>query len=220
MNVFKRMGDIFNANLNSTLDKMEDPQKMINLMIDQFEETLSKARASLAEHKAEVTTLQRQKLEWNASMSRWEERAKMAVSQGKDNLAREALVEKKSASAKLVQCENQLKTLDEIITSQEAQIAEIHDKLEEVKSKQQILVERARSAKEKKQVENTLHKGDSNDIARKFSELESKIEKMEADADLTRYNGKKTNTDEEFSKMENDSAIEAELKALKEKKTK
>lgn len=217
MNVFKRMGDIMNANMNSVLDKMEDPEKMINLMIGQLEETQDKARTNLAVHKSEMTTLSREKIEFAACASRWEERARLAVAQGKDSLAREALVEKRTATEKNTRIDNQIATLQSIISQEEAQIAEIHDKLEEVKNKKATLIERANSAKQKKQAEEVLKKSESEDIERKFSELESKIERMEADADLTRYHGDKPTTEEQFQKMENDSEIEAELKAMKEK---
>jgi len=211
------MGDIMSANINSALDKWEDPEKMINMMIKDLEDTLDKARASLAEHKAEKTTLFRQKVEFAAAVSRWEERAKMAVNQKRDDLAREALVEKRSAGERMNRTDHQLSTLDEIIAKEEAQVAEIHDKLEEVKSKQAELVERAQSVKEKRDAERVLRKTASSDLMRHFNELEAKIERMEAEADMTNYNGKNVSTEDTFAKMEHDSAIEAELKALKEK---
>ncbi len=94
------------------------------------------------------------------------------------------------------------------------QLTQIADKLKEVKDKQKGLVQRATSAKEKKQVANPLHSSDSTDLARKFSDLESKIERMEADAEMAGYHGKPSSSDE-FSKMETDSAIDEELAALK-----
>jgi phage shock protein A len=216
-NVFKRMGDIMTANISSALDKWEDPQKMINLMISDLEETMDKARASLAGHKSEKAMLSRQKIEFAAAATRWEERAKMAVSQKRDDLAREALVEKRSATQQMERAEQHITALDEILAKEEAQVAEIHDKLEEVKNKQTTLVERAMSAKEKKETEEVLKKSASNDIMRHFNELEAKIERMEAEADMTRYTGKSASTEDAFSKMEHDNAIEAELKTLKEK---
>jgi len=214
MQMFKRVADIFNSHVNSVLDKMEDPAKMISLMITELEDTQTKARASMAGRKAEQTSLEREKAEFGKSVVRWEERAKLAITNGREDLAREALVEKKYASEQVKRVEEQLTTLTSILASQASQLTQIADKLKEVKDKQQILVQRARGAKEKKQVAQTLKNSDSADLARKFSELESKIERMEADAEMAGYHGS-TSSSDEFAKMENDSAIDAELESLK-----
>jgi phage shock protein A len=214
MQMFKRIADIFNSHVNSVLDKMEDPAKMISLMITELEDTQTKARASMAARKAEQTSLGREQAEFEKSVLRWEERAKLAITNGREDLAREALVEKKYASEQIKRVEEQLATLTSILARQASQLTQIADKLKEGKDKQQILVQRARGAKEKKQVAQTLKNSDSADLARKFSELESKIERMEADAEMAGYHGS-TSSSDEFAKMENDSAIDAELESLK-----
>jgi phage shock protein A len=219
MQMFKRIADIFNSHVNSALDKLEDPAKMISLMITELEDTQTKARSSMAARKAEQTSLEREKAEFEKSVLRWEDRAKLAITNGREDLAREALLEKKHAAEQIKRIEEQLANLTSILASQSAQLTQIADKLKEVKDKQQILVQRARSAKEKKQVAQTLKSSDSADLARKFSELESKIERMEADAEMAGYHGKPSASDE-FAKMESDEAIEAELASLKQSMTK
>ena len=214
MQMFKRIADIFNSHVNSALDKMEDPAKMINLMITELEETQTKARSSMAARKAEQATLQREKSEYEKSVQRWEDRAKLAIGKGREDLAREALLSKKQATEQITRIDQQLENLTAILASQSVQLTQITDKLKEVKEKQQILIQRASSAKEKKHVAQTLKNSDSADLARKFSELESKIERMEADAEMTSYQGT-TSAADEFAKMETDSAIESELESLK-----
>jgi phage shock protein A len=214
MNVFKRIADIFNSNVNSVLDRIEDPAKMINLMITELQDTHTKARSSAAARKAEKASLITEKNELTKAIERWEERARLAVTNKREDLAREALSEKKSCIERIRLIDEQLLNLESILTSQEVQLTQIADKLKEVKDKQKILVQRATSAKEKKQVARTLQSSDSTDLARKFSELESKIERMEADAEMASYHGK-SSTSDEFNKMENDSAIEEELEKLK-----
>ena len=215
MNLFKRIADIFNSNVNSALDRIEDPAKMINLMITELQDTLTKARASAAARKAEKVSLTNERAELTKGIERWEERAKLAITNKREDLAREALSEKKSCNERIRLIDEQLVSLDSILASQEVQLAQIADKLKEVKDKQKILVQRATSAKEKKQVARTLQSSDSTDLARKFSELENKIERMEADAEMAGYHGKPSSSDE-FNKMETDSAIDEELAALKE----
>ncbi|MGE4452899.1 MAG: PspA/IM30 family protein [Sphaerochaeta sp.] len=214
MQMFKRIADIFNSHVNSALDKLEDPAKMINLMITELEETQSKARSSMAARKAEQASLQREKEELEKSALRWEDRAKLAITNGREDLAREALIEKNNAKSRIKRIEELEENLKTILASQSSQLTQIADKLKEVKDKQQILVQRARSAKEKKQVADTLKSSDSTDLARKFSELESKIERMEADAEMAGYHGT-TSTADEFSKLESESEIEAEMEQLK-----
>ncbi len=215
MNLFKRIADIFNSNVNSALDRIEDPAKMINLMITELQDTLTKARTSAAARKAEKVSLTNERAELTKGIERWEERAKLAITNKREDLAREALSEKKSCNERIRLIDEQLVSLDSILASQEVQLAQIADKLKEVKDKQKILVQRATSAKEKKQVARTLQSSDSTDLARKFSELENKIERMEADAEMAGYHGKPSSSDE-FNKMETDSAIDEELAALKE----
>ncbi len=215
MNVFKRIADIFNSNLHSALDKIEDPAKMINLMITELQDTLAKARSSSAARKAEKVSLTNEREELKKAIHRWEDRARLAISNKREDLAREALAEKKICSERIRLIDEQLANLETILASQEVQLVQIADKLKEVKDKQKILVQRATSAKEKKQVAKTLHSSDSTDLARKFSELESKIERMEAEAEMAGYHGKSSSSDD-FSKMEMDSAIDEELSALKE----
>lgn len=214
MNMFKRIADIFNSNVHSALDRIEDPAKMINLMITELQDTLIKARSSAAARKAEKTSLTKERAELEKAIVRWEDRARLAITNGREDLAREALAEKSHCSERIRLIDEQLTNLETILSSQEVQLAQIADKLKEVKDKQKILVQRATSAKEKKQVAQTLRSSDSSDLARKFSELESKIDRMEADAEMAGYQGTRSSADE-FNKMETDSAIDEELAALK-----
>lgn len=213
MRMFTRIRDIFNANLNSALDRIEDPQKMIGLMITELEGTETRARSSMAVRQGELTTLARERKELEASVGRWEERAKLAVANDREDLAREALAAKRGAQNQINQLTAQEENLKTILASQSAQLTQIVDKLSEVKEKRQILVHRAQSAKERSDVAKTLKKSDSAEIAIKFSELESKIERMEADAKIASWNS--SSTADEFNKMESDAAVEEELAALK-----
>jgi phage shock protein A len=214
MRMFKRVRDIFTSNVNSALDKIEDPAKMIALMIRELEETETKAKASMAQRTAELTTLAREKAELSASAQRWDERAKLAISRDREELAREALVAKKQALTQVAQIEAQEENLIAILASQSTQLTQIADKLSEVKEKRQILIHRAQSAKERNEVAKTLKKSDSAEIAAKFSELETKIERMEADAKMASWTSS-TSTGDEFAKMERDAAVEEELAKLK-----
>ena len=219
MQFFKRVRDIVSSNVNSALDKFEDPQKMIALMVTNLEELQTKTRSSIAGKKAELISLKHRAKEAEETVCRWAERAKLAVTNGKEDLAREALVEKRKAQEHHDQLVDQITNLEGIIAAQTTQLAQIGDKLKEVKEKQQILVQRSISARERRQVAAVLRESDSSSIAAKFSELEAKIERMEAEAEMAAYSGS-TSVLEQFTQMETDEAIEAELAELKKSSTK
>ena len=125
MNVFKRLSDIVSSNINSALDKMEDPKKMISLMIDEMEETAIEVRSSIAEKTAAQTTLEREIKSKEEAITRWTERAKMAVDKGNDDLAREAIAEKKTLEKQLVSLKSNLEVLKGIIVSLREQLSQV-----------------------------------------------------------------------------------------------
>ncbi|HZJ88299.1 MAG TPA: PspA/IM30 family protein [Sphaerochaeta sp.] len=218
MGIFSRIREIVSSNVNSALERMEDPAKMIALMIRELQETESSARASLAQRKGEIASLQREIADRTASAARWEARATLAVESEKEELAREALFAKHQELSRIEQIEAQIGVLEESVAAQMTQLLQISDKLAEVKQKQQLLVDRAKSAKERRAVAQTLKKSDSSEIAAKFSELESKIERLEAEAELESTSSR-TDLDA-FIRLEADAEIEAELARLKEAQAK
>ena len=94
MNVFKRMGDIISSNVNSLLDKMEDPEKMIDLSITKLEDAICEMKATIAEKSAERKRLESIVAERRAARDRWQERAKLAAEKNEDQMAKEALEER------------------------------------------------------------------------------------------------------------------------------
>lgn len=216
MNVFRRMADIFNSNVNSALDKMEDPKKMINLMITEMEETEIQIRGSIAEKTAELTTLNREMNGYLEAENRWVERAKLAVEKENDELAKEAIIEKKKASEKAEILKSSITTLENILVSMKEQLEQVQAKLSEMKSKRSDLLNRAQAAKEKMKTNETLKEADSVKYMQRFEELQARIEKWEAEAKIfsSSTSGPKS-TKETFEDMERDKAINDELSALK-----
>lgn len=218
MKMFKRIKNIFDSNVNSALDKMEDPSKMIRLMITQMDDSLVEAKATVADNLANIKRRKAEKETIEAAVKRWESRAELAVEKGKDNLAREALTEKKKALLNFDAIEKEIAGLEEILNGQYAQVSELEKKLLEMKNKEHLLVARAVRAKEKKKIAEQIHSTYNNNIAGRFSDLESKIERLEADAEVAGFHS--TAVEGEFDKMEKSEEIENELKALKAKQKK
>lgn len=215
MNVFRRMSDIISSNVNSALDKMEDPKKMINLMIDKMEETSVSIRASIAEKLAALTTLDRQIKEAEEAAGRWAERAKLALKKENDELAREAVIEKRKLEEQISALNESRSTISSITASLKEQLDQVNAKLAEMKAKRDDLVSRANAAKEKIRNNETLRESESADFARKFEELQARIERWEAEAKVSGKSAAQKTVRETFEEMETDAAVEAELEKLK-----
>ncbi len=215
MNVFRRMSDIISSNVNSALDKMEDPKKMINLMIDKMEETSVSIRASIAEKLAAMTTLERQIREAEEAAGRWAERAKLALKKENDELAREAVIEKRKLEEQISALNESRSTISSITASLKEQLDQVNAKLAEMKTKRDDLVSRANAAKEKIRNNETLRESESADFARKFEELQARIERWEAEAKVSGKSAAQKTVRETFEEMETDAAVEAELEKLK-----
>ncbi len=220
MKTFKRLKDIVNANVHAKLDKIEDPEKMIRYMLTEMEETLVEAKSATAERLANKAVIEQEIKQVKELLGRWENRAKLAVEKDRDDLAREALVEKNRVVKRLASLEEELLQMQSIVDSMQDQIAKLMAKREEVRDKQRMLVQRAYHAKEKKKVVETLRQIDAETTYHKFSELEEKIERMEADAEMAGFAGAGKSKETEFAQMEIDEAIEAELASMKAKKNK
>lgn len=214
MNTFKRIGQIFSSNVNHALDKLENPSKIIRYSITKMEDTLAKAKESAAETRCNIKGREKALEEYNAATTRWEIRAQMAVKNGKDDLAKEAIAEKQRSAARAKAVEEELATLRSIQASQEAQIQKLSEKLQEIKDKERTLVARAEHAKERIEVEKQLSSFDCSDAIKRFNEMEERVENLEAQANMTSQSYK---TEKEISSMEQDASIEAELAQLKER---
>lgn len=214
MGVFTRFKDIVNSNINSMLDKAEEPEKMINLMIREMEDTLVELKTSCAASMAEKAKTERERDVFKEKLERWDGRAKLAVEKGRDDLAREALIERKSVVNQFDLIENDLIQFETIIKESKSNIIQLEEKLETVKQKRRILVQRGIHASEKMKAREAVKNASGVDATIRFDELEGRIERMEADADMV-YSGFSDPSENEFTKMEHESEIEDELASLK-----
>ena len=217
MGIFTRFRDIISSNINVMLDKAEDPEKMIKLMIREMEDTLVELKSSCAGVLAGEEKVERRLDEVRSRETYWEERAELAVDKGRDDLAREALKEKRRFSKMAESLVRELVEHSTLVDQYKDDIRQLEDKLAKAQEKKRMLVQRHIRARRKKQAEEEIRRMDSYETVAKFDELENRIERMEAEADLV--NGdRKTDLEEEFDKLMDDD-IEKELAALKSAKT-
>jgi phage shock protein A len=212
MKTFKRLKNIINSNVNSTLDKMEDPEKMINLMIIDLEETLAKVKKSINSKNHEKIVLEKEIKDQLKREDRWLSRAKMAVQNNRDDLAKEALAEQKEAKSAIEEMKERIKSFDSILMNEDESLEQLTEKIKEIKTKKDSLIHRAHHVEEKKWVKDTLKEANSDDITKRFNEMEAKVEQMEAEANIFK---KKNDINDEFSEMELNAEIDNELSELK-----
>lgn len=218
MGIFTRFKDIVNANISAMLEKAEDPEKMIKLMIREMEDTLIEIKSSCAAAIANSKRIERRQAEISNLTKGWAERAELAVSKGRDELAREALIEKRRFAEQEELLENELQAQHGIIAQYKHDIAELEEKLNGAKEKKRILIERHKQASGKKRAQQEIRRYNSADTFERFDKMESRIEQLEAEADLVNPKTKPS-LEEEFAELATDDEIEkelAELKAIKQ----
>ncbi len=216
MGIFSRFKDIVTSNFNHMLDRAEEPEKMIRLMIREMEETLVEIKSSCAASMADRKRVARELSGLRAKEGKWEERARMAMEKGREDLAREALVEKKRLTVLLQELETELSQGDAVVEQAQEDILLLEEKLAMAKEKQRALIQRHTRAKQRKQARRDVRKLHDNETFLRFHRYEQRIERMEAEADVEGPHGGPTMEDE-FRRMETDEDVEKELQDLKKK---
>ena len=214
MGIFTRFSDIISSNINSMLDKAEDPEKMIKLMIHEMEDTLIELKSSCAGVIAGRKKVERKLEEMQGKKDLWADRASLAVIKGRDNLAREALIEKRRFATIVDTLASELSEYGGLIDQYQEDIAELENKLNNAKEKKRVLVQRHKRATGKKRAQEDIRRSNSGDTMARFDKLESRIEQMEAEADLVNTPQKPT-FEEEFDNLASDDEIENELAKIK-----
>ncbi|MCG8634400.1 MAG: phage shock protein PspA [Desulfobacterales bacterium] len=214
MGIFTRFKDIVNSNINSMLDNAEDPEKMIKLMIREMEDTLIELKSSCANTIANQKKVERLLEDTRDREAFWTEKAELAVTKGRDDLARQALMEKRRFTQRVEAVEEERVEISAIVEQYRDDIQELENKLKSAREKQRMLVQRHIRAQKKKKAQQEIRRVDSSEVMQKFEEMENNIERMEAEADLVNF-GRKTNLEEAFEDLAADDDIEKELNALK-----
>ena len=217
MGIFSRMSDIISSNINSMLDKAEDPEKLVKMMIREMEDTLVEIKASCAGAMATKKRVQRELNTANERAREWGEKAQLAVDKGREDLAREALMEKKRYTEKVESLEKELEQCDALVNQYQSDIQKLEDKLSSARERQRVLVQRHIHAKGKKRAEEGIRKVDTSDAMVRFERFENRIERMEAEADLVNM-GRKPNLEDEFNRLKTDDSIDKELQELKNRR--
>ena len=224
MGVFSRFMDIINSNINSLLDQAENPEKMVKLMINEMEDTIIEIKTNCAAAIGAENTAKRKVQELEGLVDRWQKRAELAISKGRDDLAREALLEKKKLTAELEKLRAESERYDQLVRKYKADIEKLNEKLESAKAKYRAMREQA--AREAEEAEarrkassgpytytyNWSSKNKDADPVERFSRMEEHIDKM---SERKNQAAEDKDTELKFKDLEEQEEIESELEQLK-----
>ena len=217
MGIFSRTRDIVAANFNDMLDKADDPQKMIRMIILEMEETLVEVRASAARTIADQKEMHRHTIKLDKLEADWGEKAQLALSKDREDLARAALVEKKKASGMSEQLKQEIAVLDDALRAYEQDIQKLQNRLREARSRQTAIAARLESAENRVKLRSLMTNERVDDALSRFDQLERRVDYAEGRADALQIaDGSGTpNLADEIAALEGQDAIDDELEQMK-----
>ena len=213
MGVFSRMTDIVNSNINALLDKAEDPEKMVRLIIQEMEETLVEVRTASARAIADKKELARRRERLRDEAADWERKAELAVSKGRDDLARAALVEKSKAEDVGTALAAELETLDGTLAKLNDDIHALQQKIKDARARQKAILVRGKAAQTRLGVRRHLHDHSIEDAMNRFEEYERKMDDLEGQVES--YDLGQRSLKEQINDLEVDENVDEELRKLK-----
>ncbi|MEV3843925.1 MULTISPECIES: phage shock protein PspA [Aeromonas] len=214
MSIFSRLADIINSNLTALLDKAEDPQKMVRLIIQEMEDELVKERSNLARFLASQKEIGRQVARHQERVDEWQAKAELALTKGREDLARAALIEKKKQTELSETLYREQQTVDSGIEKLGEEIRQLEAKLEDARARQKAMAIRTEAASSRLNVQSQVARGESQAVVSKFERMERRIDEMEARADLGQSDKALA---QQFAELEVDDQISKELEAMRQK---
>jgi phage shock protein A len=216
MGIFSRFADIVNSNISAILDKAEDPEKMVRLIIQEMEDTVVEVRSTSAKVLAEKKELLRRISRVQEQVQDWEDKAELAISKDREDLAKAALVEKQKTASLLATLEMELKVVEEHIARLKDEVAQLQDKLTDARARQKTIIMRKQTATSRLEVKKQLDSSKIDDAMMKFEQYERRVEGLEAQVDAYDL-GKRSTLDDEFAALKAEDSVNDELAALKAK---
>src|SRR6201998_4795856 len=216
MGIFSRLADIVNSNINAILDRAEDPEKIIRLIIQEMEDTLVEVRSSAVRTIAEKKEIERRVATLQREQEEWQRRAELAVTTGRQDLAKGALLAKARVTEALAVLQHQRQQIEDALAKQNEDIAKLQTKLADAKTREKAIVARQKTAAHRIKLRTHLYDERITDAFARFEQVERALDEREGKVEVFDLGRKKTVADE-LAGLEAESAVEEELKALKER---
>ncbi len=215
MGIFSRLSDVINSNIHAMLDKAEDPEKMVRLIIQEMEDTLVEVRSTAVRSLARKKELQRQIAQLDADVGDWERKAELAMSRDREDLARGALAARQRLSDHKLSVEKELAHVHDEIVKLDDDTAKLKAKLADARQRQKSIILRQQSVSSRLKVKAQINDNKMTDAMLRMEQYEGKIDRMEAE--LEAYDLGTRSVADEFAQLESDDKVEAELAKLRSK---
>ncbi|HVQ07983.1 MAG TPA: PspA/IM30 family protein [Allosphingosinicella sp.] len=216
MSIFSRTRDIIAANVIDLVNRSDDPAKTIRVIIMEMEETLVEVRASAARGIADQKEKRRQVSELAASQESWTERAALALSKGRDDLARLALIEKEKLAGLAAEIEEEIAAIGEGLRAFEGDIFKLQAKLREARVRQNAAATRFESAQNQLRLRELYAGSRTEEAFANFETLEREADLAEGQADALLLAAPRS-LEDEIQELKVAERVDAELAAMKEK---
>ena len=213
MSIFSRFTDIINSNINAILDKAEDPQKMVRLIIQEMEDTLVEVRSASAKTIATKKDIQMQIDKLQFQVNDWSAKAELAITKDREDLARAELQERSKCNDTAIVLAKELDNIDTQLSKLQLETGQLQEKLADAKARQKTILLRQATATSRLDVKKTLDSSKVEDAMGRFEQYERKINDIEAQVDA--YDLGKKSLNDEFAELQADDKVEDELTALK-----
>ncbi len=214
MGVFTRLTDIVNSNINAMLDKAEDPEKIVRLIIQEMEDTLVEVRSRAARAIADKKEVERRKAEFELRSREWETKAELAIARGRDDLAKGAIAAKRKALEMAELFAKEHDAIDKSLVRANDDLEKLQAKLKEAKAKQRSLEIRRSAAEGSVMINRAVYDGRIDDAMARYERYERKIDELEAEAE-SYVMGRPKSLEQEFRELEAEDDVNAEFDALK-----
>ena len=214
MTIFSRITDIINANINALLERAEDPEKMIRLMIQEMEGTLVEVRSQSVRAIADKREIERRIERLETSEQEWEDKAALALGKGREDLARSALVVRRKLQEQAGLLREELVLIEESLARQNADLAKLQAKIDEAKARKSSIELRMSTAKDRVRVRRTLHDDRVEGALNRYGSLERRIDELEAGAEVYDMGRAKT-LEQEFADLEAEADVTEDLERLR-----
>jgi phage shock protein A len=216
MGIFSRMTDIINSNINAMLDQAEEPEKMVRLIIQEMEDTLVEVRSSSARVLADRKEAARRLEQVRAEAASWEEKARLAITKEREDLARAALQEKRTIEEEISVVEIELATTDEHIAQLNNEVSQLQQKLVDARTRQKVLTMRSQTVESRIKVKRQMQREALDDAFHRFERFERRMDTLESQLEAMDL-GREVPPDlaAQINALQDDERISDELERLK-----
>jgi phage shock protein A len=216
MGIFSRLSDIVNSNINAILDRAQDPEKIIRLIIQEMEDTLVEVRSSAVRTIAEKKEIERRLATLEREWQEWQRRAELAITKGREDLAKAALLAKTRVKEAMAALQHQHQHIEDALAKLNEDITKLQSKLADAKTREKAIVARQKTAANRIKLRTHIYDERITDAFARFEQVERALDEIEGKVEVFDLGREKTIADE-LAGLEAENGVEEELKALKER---